>query len=105
MTLRRPLACITGKLGEELDTAVGTHVFPIRGRKPMPVLCNLPIGPTLCYLLDAKQMEPGMLERLVEWIARRFGDDAETVRQELDQKGFPIRAEVCSVFFDGRALL
>ena len=57
------------------------------------------------YKVDLDRLEKAQLERLVTWIADRFGCKRSAAFAELESNGFPIREADVTVSFDLRAFI
>jgi hypothetical protein len=68
------------------------HDIPIKGW--LPVLAQLPgPGERLVYVMDLDRLTPDERARLVQNLARSFGDTTDIVAKELDANGVSILAE------------
>lgn len=83
---------------------LGTNEVPLKSAR----LHAADLGPEKdveVYLLDLAKFDQGQRWRLIEWIGSKFGASRGEIEGELDQVGFPIRAEDVTVAFDMRAFL
>lgn len=61
---------------------------------------------TEVYLLDWQSLDGEASERLLEFLANKFGVETKVIEADLDRDGhFPIRAEDVTISFDVRAFL
>lgn len=66
--------------------------IPLQG--PLPIVCKLPgKGESACYMLDLQAITPEERERLIDYIAIRFGSSRKVVEDSLDDVGMPIVAD------------
>jgi hypothetical protein len=57
------------------------------------------------YKVDLDRLEKAQLERLLTWVADRFGCKRSAAFAELESNGFPIREADVTVSFDLRAFI
>jgi len=57
------------------------------------------------YLLDLTRLTKEQMDRLVAFVAKKFGAPEEEVCDEILRQGFPIRAADVSICFDVRAFV
>jgi hypothetical protein len=57
------------------------------------------------YEVAISKLDAGQRQRLVDFIQERFRETREAVEQNLDEEGFPIRAEDVLVAFSLRAFI
>jgi hypothetical protein len=86
--------------------------FQILGTDKVPLLhpgdaeCNfIGEGAVHAHRLALDQLDDQQLNRLFAFVAKKFGADEETVRNEVLRDGFPVRSEDVTIFYDTRAFL
>ena len=58
------------------------------------------------YLLDWQHLDEGQSERLLDFLAKKFGADKSAIQYDLDKTGhFPISESDVTVFYSIRAFL
>lgn len=86
--------------------------FKILGTDHVPLLspwaakANLGGETTEVYALDWQNLDGDASQRLLEFVANKFGVGTEVIEADLDRDGhFPIREQDVTVFYDMRAFL
>jgi len=86
--------------------------FQILGTDKVPLLhpgdaeCNfIGEGAVYAHRLALDQLDEHQLNRLIAFVAKKFGADEGTVRTEVLRDGFPVRSEDVTIFYDMRAFL
>jgi len=86
--------------------------FAILGQDRVPLLspwtAKAKLGEETCevYALDWQNLEGDASQRLLEFIAKKFGVGTEVIEADLDRDGhFPIREQDVTIFYDIRAFL
>jgi len=88
---------IGGARGEEWERVAGTRTFPVM--TPIPQMATLPGRPGLSkvFLVDLAELEPGVLDRIVAYLAAKFGLSEQEAAAEIKTAGVPVLDEQCTV--------
>jgi hypothetical protein len=82
-----------GRAWAEVFGTTRVHV-----RSPLPEWVTLPErGAALVFFLDLALLSTEQRERLIEYLAQKFGLAVSEVATEIDKAGVPILAEECTV--------
>jgi len=77
---------------EMWQTVLGDKTIPIRS--PIPTKANLPGKPAASiYEMDIESLTGEQREKLIDYLAERFGIPKAEVAHDLDEVGCPILAE------------
>lgn len=74
---------------------LGSDVVPLRSAKSFRADLGVPAKEEQVelYQLDVWSLSPGQRERLAQYVVEQFHFPREEVDRELEQRGFPIRAD------------
>ena len=80
---------------KDFEAVFGSATVPVLS--PVPNRAELPgfDHPVLVYELDLERVSADQRQRLVAWIAEKFGMDAADVEAHLEEEGVAILASDC----------
>lgn len=75
---------------------LGTETVPILS--PVPQRADLPNYPNyLVYMVDVAALSTEQRERLVTFLAKKFGVPEAELQRDIETRGVPILAEECTI--------
>jgi hypothetical protein len=81
-----------GPRADEFRGVFGTNRLPVLSLSPVNVELEK-AGTRQAYMLDVARMEPSQIDALVAHLASNFPDSAETIREYIFSRGFPITVD------------
>ena len=86
---------VYGERAEEFRDVFGGATVPVKS--PLPGLATVAGEEKMVYMLDIERLGAEQYDRLVQHLARKFGEAEVAVAAELTQYGLPILADDVTV--------